>query len=168
MNTSSPDIIPITNSKCCKCGDPASSYVNFTDNDNNVYAIQTYCSDKCISEDIDMQDNSIIKYNPPTINLNFHDYSREELGRMSWGLLHAMAKYYEKSPTETQKKSMLNYLISFADNYPCDICKAHLKEEYSLHPPNVNSRVELKKWVCDLHNCVNNRLGKPQYKCVKC
>ena len=35
------------------------------------------------------------------------------------------------------------------------------------NPPIVDTRVNFSKWVCELHNEVNDRLGKPQFDCSK-
>jgi len=35
------------------------------------------------------------------------------------------------------------------------------------HPPVVDSQKNFAKWLCDLHNIVNVKLGKPVFDCSK-
>lgn len=35
------------------------------------------------------------------------------------------------------------------------------------HPPQVQSRTEFTRWMCEMHNEVNERLGKELFDCSK-
>ena len=37
----------------------------------------------------------------------------------------------------------------------------------SKKPPAVNSQKDLSQWMCDMHNVVNKKLGKPIFDCNK-
>ena len=39
-------------------------------------------------------------------------------------------------------------------------------QEIRRNPPKTGSRHELATWMCDLHNEVNDRLGKPRFDCA--
>lgn len=42
-----------------------------------------------------------------------------------------------------------------------------MKEELFRNPPRVSNRSELIKFMCDLHNEVNDRMGKSLFDCSK-
>ncbi|KAG8935076.1 hypothetical protein FRC01_009116 [Tulasnella sp. 417] len=93
----------------------------------------------------------------------------EDLGRATWTFLHTTAAYYPEKPTPTQRSDMLNLLKALPNLYPCGWCASHLKENMAIHPPDkvVDNRFSLSKWLCDRHNDVNERLGKPIFDCSK-
>lgn len=95
--------------------------------------------------------------------------SRAEVGRAAWAYLHTVAAYYPIHPTKQQKHHMTEYMRHMTYTYPCSYCadesskyinKPHMSIE--LH---CNSRDELSLWLCDVHNEVNERLGKPVFDC---
>ncbi|CAG8698842.1 5767_t:CDS:1, partial [Scutellospora calospora] len=91
----------------------------------------------------------------------------EQLGRSTWTFLHTMAAYYPEVPSYIQQRSMKTFLITFSQFYPCDPCAEHLREEMKSKPPKVQSRWALGKWLCEMHNIVNERLGKDIFDCNK-
>ncbi|KAG8961159.1 hypothetical protein FRC03_005715 [Tulasnella sp. 419] len=93
----------------------------------------------------------------------------EQLGRATWTFLHTTAAYYPTNPSPTQKSSMLSLLRSLPHLYPCSYCADHLKDNMKVHPPDnvVSGPGPLSKWLCDRHNDVNFRLGKPIFDCAK-
>ena len=155
-----------TKSKCCVCHKPAKISKNFTLNmSDEIYAIKNYCSEKCINQELEDQDMSIVKIKPSQINLNYHEYSREELGRFSWGLLHAVANNYAEKPTIEQMRYMSMFIKGFSHTYPCTVCRRHWLILIKEYPPIITSKKELVCWMCTVHNKINSRLGKAQYKC---
>jgi FAD-linked sulfhydryl oxidase len=90
-----------------------------------------------------------------------------ELGRASWTLLHTMAAYYPEHPSDADKAAMTGFIQGLVRFYPCQYCATHLQKDVPHHPPNLNSNVELSQWFCQLHNRVNQRLGKPQFDCSR-
>ncbi|CAI2189928.1 6602_t:CDS:1 [Funneliformis geosporum] len=91
----------------------------------------------------------------------------EQLGRATWTFLHTMAAYYPEVPSSEQQINMRNLLSGFSQFYPCWYCAEHLREEMKKVPPKVESRWALGIWLCDMHNIVNERLGKPIFDCNK-
>nr|CAG8573197.1 14261_t:CDS:2 [Entrophospora candida] len=91
----------------------------------------------------------------------------EELGRSTWTLLHTMAAYYPEVPSYSQQKSMNSFLTTFSEFYPCWYCAEHLRDEMKKYPPKVESKWALGGWLCDMHNIVNDRLGKTLFDCSK-
>lgn len=78
-----------------------------------------------------------------------------------------MAAYYPSTPTTDEKSSMTRFFTEFAKFYPCGYCASHLRQELVSRPPQVNSNGDLSKWLCDIHNEVNERLGKPKFDCSR-
>jgi len=91
----------------------------------------------------------------------------QELGRATWTYLHSVAAYYPEKPTKKQQKDMQSFLRIFSEFYPCKPCAKYLVKELKEHPPQVETKSALSVWVCQLHNEVNARLGKPIFDCSK-
>ncbi|SCU90943.1 LAME_0E10594g1_1 [Lachancea meyersii CBS 8951] len=96
------------------------------------------------------------KDDPPDVEL---------LGRSSWNLLHAVAASYPKAPTDLQKTEMKQFMTIFSHVYPCWWCAKDFDKFIRENAPRVDSREELGKWMCDAHNDVNRKLGKPIFDC---
>jgi FAD-linked sulfhydryl oxidase len=90
---------------------------------------------------------------------------KDELGRGTWALLHTMAAYYPDKPSSQQKIYAELLFRGLAALYPCKICATHMQECVRDKPPETESRESLSLWVCDLHNKVNEVLGKDVYPC---
>lgn len=88
-------------------------------------------------------------------------------GRATWTYLHSMAAYYPDEPTFAQQGSARRLLTDFAKLYPCGSCALHMDGYLGRNPPRVRSQQELAQWMCELHNDVNVRLGKPVFDCSK-
>ncbi|VDP36389.1 unnamed protein product [Soboliphyme baturini] len=90
---------------------------------------------------------------------------RDELGRNTWSLLHSIAAYYPDNPPEERRQGVDEFMRSLSVLYPCDYCAKDLKAELKRKPPQTASREALSKWMCDLHNSVNAKLGKQLFDC---
>lgn len=54
----------------------------------------------------------------------------------------------------------------FAKLFPCSECGHHFSEMLKRSPPPRKGTVEdLERWLCERHNEVNMRLGKPLHSC---
>lgn len=93
--------------------------------------------------------------------------SKEELGRHSWALLHSVASAMPSMPTQEDKLALESFLVGLAHVYPCKICGKHFSQMLKDYPIKHKSREEFSYYLCDLHNRVNERLGKPVYDCKK-
>lgn len=90
----------------------------------------------------------------------------EQLGRHTWTFLHTTAAYYPDQPSEQHKKNASALFNSLPTLYPCSFCADELKKEIQhVGPPDVSSRSALSNWLCNIHNEVNQRLGKNQFDC---
>ncbi|CAM0137909.1 Flavin-linked sulfhydryl oxidase of the mitochondrial IMS [Umbelopsis sp. WA50703] len=91
----------------------------------------------------------------------------EALGSSTWTLLHTMAAYYPERPAPSQMDSMKMFFEGFAQHYPCWFCKDDFQKSVAANPIQVGSRKKLSQWLCDRHNEVNEKLGKPKFDCTK-
>jgi FAD-linked sulfhydryl oxidase len=62
---------------------------------------------------------------------------------------------------------MRSLIQSVSQLYPCGWCAEHLSGYIQREPPKVQSRTEISQWMCEMHNEVNDRLGKPQFDCSR-
>ncbi|XP_047534752.1 FAD-linked sulfhydryl oxidase ALR [Vanessa atalanta] len=92
---------------------------------------------------------------------------KDELGRSTWGFLHSMAAYFPDKPTKVESDNMTKFFNIFAQFYPCEPCALDFQEDIKKHPPKTKSKDELAKWLCERHNVVNVKLGKPVFDCSK-
>ncbi|XP_059050724.1 FAD-linked sulfhydryl oxidase ALR [Achroia grisella] len=92
---------------------------------------------------------------------------KDELGKSTWGFLHSMASYFPDKPTQSQSSNMARFFNIFAQFYPCEPCALDFQEDIKKNPPETSSRDALAKWLCERHNTVNVKLGKPEFDCSK-
>jgi Erv1 / Alr family len=95
------------------------------------------------------------------------------LGRAIWGpaawhMLHAFSiggGGPEKPIRADEKKCYYLFYKSFAELIPCAVCKTHYIE-YFYHIYTIEereiTRESMKRYIYDLHNIVNDDLGKPK------
>ncbi|KAG5927093.1 hypothetical protein E4U42_002592 [Claviceps africana] len=91
----------------------------------------------------------------------------EALGRGTWTLLHSMAASYPDMPSKSRQSDLVSFINLFSKLYPCWVCASDFQQYLGKEPPRVQSRDEFGKWLCDAHNEVNRKLGKPQFNCSK-
>eukprot|EP00092_Neocalanus_flemingeri_P009659 GFUD01010400.1.p1 GENE.GFUD01010400.1~~GFUD01010400.1.p1 ORF type:complete len:193 (-),score=50.19 GFUD01010400.1:230-808(-) len=92
---------------------------------------------------------------------------RMELGNSSWSLLHSMAAYFPSTPTPQQKTDATQFMHIFSRLYPCQECAEDLRADLVIAPPKVESAKQFSQWMCEMHNRVNTKLGKPVFDCSK-
>ena len=84
-------------------------------------------------------------------------------GPSQWHFLHTMSFNYPNHPTEMQKRAYRNYMLNLKNVLPCGKCRINLKENYKKLPlkmGNMRNRESFSKYVYDLHELVNDMLGK--------
>ena len=89
----------------------------------------------------------------------------EELGNSTWNLLHTMAAYYPESPSEERQTATKEFVKTLGVVYPCTHCAKDFQQEIKEIPPRMESRHEFSQWACEIHNLVNDKLGKPIFPC---
>ena len=87
-------------------------------------------------------------------------------GNAGWTLLHSIAAYYPEKPSLIKQQAVKDFYSSFSQLYPCSYCADELKEDLKVNHVRVESREALSIWTCEMHNRVNERLGKPQLPCT--
>lgn len=92
--------------------------------------------------------------------------TRAELGRAGWHVLHRMAAAYDKEPTPEAIADMQTFFRLWGQFYACSECAAHFREMLAAHPVDARSNRHLSIWLCEVHNMVNERLGKPAFPCT--
>jgi len=92
---------------------------------------------------------------------------RNELGRATWTFLHSVAAYYPATPTAANKEDARQLMHIVSRLYPCSDCAEDLRSDLVVDPPQLSSAVQFSKWMCQLHNRVNQKLGKPQFDCTR-
>ncbi|KAF8786921.1 FAD-linked sulfhydryl oxidase ALR like protein [Argiope bruennichi] len=76
-----------------------------------------------------------------------------------------MAAYFPEKPSVDEQKDMKSFIGLFSKFYPCKECAEDFREDISKNPPATSSRNELSQWLCNMHNNVNKKLGKPLFDC---
>jgi hypothetical protein len=89
--------------------------------------------------------------------------SPEVWGPIFWRTMHIVSLGYPPNPTEQEKDAAIKFFESLQYVIPCPICREHYQHFYAAEPPHIGSRDELIAWVFDLHNKVNEQLGKPVF-----
>ncbi|XP_076173295.1 evr1_Alr domain-containing protein Alr isoform X2 [Ptiloglossa arizonensis] len=90
---------------------------------------------------------------------------KDELGSKTWSFLHTMVAYYPDHPSEEQKSDMSKFFYIFSTFYPCYVCAEDLREQLKHFPPQTDSQKKLSHWLCNIHNEINKKLGKPKFDC---
>jgi FAD-linked sulfhydryl oxidase len=85
-------------------------------------------------------------------------------GPIFWSTLHIASLGYSDTPTERQRKNAQAFYESLVDMLPCPICRNHYEQNLEEMPIKdaLKSRMDLVKWVFDMHNRINVQLGKHQ------
>jgi len=91
--------------------------------------------------------------------------SSGEIGTGSWNLLHSMAAWYPNHPTAQDRREMTGFFSAFARFYPCPWCAHDFQQNLQAQPVQTSSRTALCQWLCEQHNMVNEKLGKPLFPC---
>ncbi|KAI8627579.1 FAD dependent sulfhydryl oxidase [Xylariaceae sp. FL1651] len=91
----------------------------------------------------------------------------ETLGRSTWTLLHSIAANYPKSPSHREQSDLKSFMGLFSRLYPCWVCAEDFQNYIEKEQIQVGSRNEFGTWLCEAHNAVNTKLGKPTFDCSK-
>ncbi|KAK3322107.1 augmenter of liver regeneration [Apodospora peruviana] len=115
------------------------------------------------------QTKSTLKTAPKAVSATPRDCPAdvETLGRSSWTLLHSIAATYPKTPTPSEQSDIKSFMRLFAKLYPCWTCAADFQQYIKKEDVRAGSRDEFGNWLCDAHNEVNKKLGKPTFDCSK-
>lgn len=91
----------------------------------------------------------------------------ETLGRSTWTFLHTLSASYPRAATSPQQSEMKQFLSLFAQLYPCWHCAEDFQRWMGTpsNAPQLRGRRDFMRWMCEAHNEVNEKLGKPGFDC---
>jgi hypothetical protein len=83
-------------------------------------------------------------------------------GPFFWHTIHLSALGYSVAPTLPEKRAAKEFYESLQYMIPCPICKTHYAEFLKKFPitPSLDNRTDLFRWTVQVHNAVNESLGK--------
>lgn len=83
-------------------------------------------------------------------------------GPMFWFSLHSITFDYPFHPNDEDKARIRNFFNSLEYILPCSICRVHYSKHIRDSPIELHlgSRIELVRWLIDVHNKVNEQNGK--------
>ncbi|XP_025190978.1 FAD-linked sulfhydryl oxidase ALR-like [Melanaphis sacchari] len=90
---------------------------------------------------------------------------KAKLGYHTWSLLHTIVAYYPDEPSPQQRKDIDNFFTLIGRLYPCETCARDFTKLLISRPPEIDSQQSLSDWLCQIHNHVNQKLGKPIFDC---
>ena len=81
-----------------------------------------------------------------------------------WEVIHFVSFGYPLEPTEQQRKDYKDFYISVKNVLPCKYCRASYQDFFVEKPliKNLGNRRDICKWLYDIHNKVNHKLGVPK------
>jgi hypothetical protein len=86
-------------------------------------------------------------------------------GKHVWYSIHFVALQYPINPSEQDKKLYFEFYKTLGKVLPCAVCRNHFKviwNQYPLTTDRLASRSALFAWTVEVHNLVNEDLGKPR------
>lgn len=89
----------------------------------------------------------------------------EVWGPFFWHTIHIVSLGYPQDPTYSDKKAAKEFFESLQMLIPCPLCRQHYVSHLAKSPigPALDNRKDLFRWSIDLHNDVNEMLGKRKY-----
>jgi hypothetical protein len=87
-------------------------------------------------------------------------------GPLIWNTLHIMSFNYPVVPDEETKNHYHEYLMSLEHVLPCKSCRVNFSKNLKMAGYNrdkLKNRDQFSRFIYDLHNVVNQMLGKPKY-----
>lgn len=84
-------------------------------------------------------------------------------GKDLWTSIHYIALGYPKIPTKEQVYNYKEFYMNLWKVIPCYKCSVNYKKNIITIPIDeyLSSNIKLFEWTVNLHNLVNNELGKP-------
>lgn len=81
-----------------------------------------------------------------------------------WETLHIVSFHMPENPTQQEQDDILELVYVIGKTLPCDNCRTHFSKLLNSYPPQYHSqsRDKFTRWLVEVHNRVNERLGKPR------
>jgi len=90
----------------------------------------------------------------------------ENYYRIMWCILHSLPFYIREYNQQTCR-SISDFFMDVAITHPCNVCGEHFGIYQKDNPWAGRGLSDLVVWLCNLHNHLNTRLGKPWFDCTK-
>ena len=88
--------------------------------------------------------------------------SKEYMGKCTWETMNGFAFGFPEFPTFEDVYWATQFYQSIGHLFPCKSCQTHYLEMFNQSFPFTNCNQQtLSQWVVQIHNQVNQRLGKP-------
>ena len=81
-------------------------------------------------------------------------------GPHSWYFLHIVSFHYPINPSKQDKINYKKFYDSIQNILPCKKCNLHYSQLLKKFPIQLNSRLDLIKWLINIHNEVNKSINK--------
>lgn len=84
-------------------------------------------------------------------------------GKHFWATVHYITISYPNNPTKEEKENIKNFFELLKVILPCANCRLHYINNLKITPLTdniLNSKYKLIEWAVNMHNEVNNRMGK--------
>jgi hypothetical protein len=84
-------------------------------------------------------------------------------GSDMWAGMHRISLAYPINPSRADRAAAFKFFESIGYLLPCVGCRHHYQKHFkeTFSTQTTSSRIALVRWVYDLHETVNARLGKP-------
>ena len=90
--------------------------------------------------------------------------SNNKWGPYTWILFHTLSHKLKDEYFQEEKDKLFDIIKSICYNLPCPYCREHAKGIISkVSIGSIKSKEELKSFLFNFHNLVNNRLNKKAY-----
>lgn len=87
----------------------------------------------------------------------------KDWGQITWFLFHGMLEKISDDNFEQHKNTIKDFIVRTCILLPCPECQKHAIV-YTKHLHKLNSRIEVRKFIFNFHNAVNERLKNPIFK----
>ena len=84
-------------------------------------------------------------------------------GPSAWHLLHTISVNYPTDPTCIEKRQYRDFILNLKNVLPCGKCRKNLRKNFAKLPLTyavMENRRTFSKYIYDLHELVNDMLGK--------
>lgn len=84
-------------------------------------------------------------------------------GPAAWHFLHTISFNYPVEPTEHDKQSYRNYVLSLKNVLPCKYCRINFKKNLKQMPltmAHMKDRASFSRYIYQLHELINRMLHK--------
>ncbi len=94
---------------------------------------------------------------------NRNNFPSDVWGPHAWFFIDSIALGFPENPTEQEKQSLINFLLSLKDLLPCGACRYHFSDYMDTYMANnnindvVKNRFAFLNFIHELHNTIRRR-----------